>query len=302
MKYGNIIRKVLGEIMIREIVESNIGLTIKVENFNIQQTFECGQCFRWDQIGENHYIGIVKNKVIEIRQDADLVYILNVKKEELAEIWSNYFDFTRDYQSLIMNISSENDVMMKATEYGKGIRILNQDEWETLISFIISANNNIPRIKKIIQSFCEIFGDMVHYKGQKYYTFPTAEKLRGITADDLTDIRCGYRANYIVNAVEQINSGAVDLYHLKNVDTNSARTELLKIKGVGPKVADCILLFSMEKYDCYPMDVWIKKVTEFYYFEREATPKEIQELARSNWGDYAGFAQQYLFYYARNHM
>jgi len=288
--------------MIKEIVENEIGLTVKVENFNLQQTFECGQCFRWNQVNENHYIGVVMDKVIEIRQDGELVHILNVNKQELAEIWMEYFDFTRDYQSLIMNISSDNDVMNKATEYGKGIRILNQDEWETLISFIISANNNIPRIKKIIQSFCELFGDAVDYKGQVYYTFPKAERMRGITADDLKEIRCGYRANYIVNAVEQINNGIVDLYQLKNVDTMVARTELLKIKGVGPKVADCVLLFSMGKFDCYPMDVWIKKVTEFYYFEREATPKEIQALARDNWGDYAGFAQQYLFYYARNHM
>lgn len=287
--------------MIKEIVENEIGLTIKVGNFDLQQTFECGQCFRWDKVNENHYIGVVKNKVIEIRQDADIVNILNVNMEEFIEMWIGYFDFDRDYQKLIMSISSEN-VMSKATEYGSGIRLLNQDEWETMISFIISANNNIPRIKKIIQSFCERFGDVIDYKGQTYYTFPTAENLCGITIDDLKEIRCGYRANYIVNAIEQINNGVVDLYHLKDVDTKIARTELLKIKGVGPKVADCILLFSMGKYDCYPMDVWIKKVTQSYYFEREATPKEIQDLARNNWGDSAGFAQQYLFYYARNHM
>lgn len=287
--------------MIEQLIEHEDGLTLRVNHFNLQQTFECGQCFRWDTINQNHYIGVAKNKVIEISQEGHFVHIQNMTKREFESNWIDYFDFDRDYHNLITAISGES-VMIKATEYGKGIRLLKQDEWETLLSFIISANNNIPRIKKIIQSLCELFGTETYYKGRTYYTFPTAKSMAGVTVDDLKEIRCGYRANYIVNAVEQINSGAVNLYDLKNLETENARKELLRIKGVGPKVADCILLFSMNKYDCYPMDVWIKKVTENYYFNREATPKEIQELAKKNWAENAGFAQQYLFYYARNNL
>ncbi|MPW24894.1 8-oxoguanine DNA glycosylase [Alkalibaculum sp. M08DMB] len=287
--------------MIKELIESNSGLTLKVDCLNLQQTFECGQCFRWDINDEGNYIGIANNKVIEIRQNSDYVDIVNINKQEFNSFWHSYFDLNRDYQSLINKISNEN-VMIKATGYGSGIRLLNQDEWETLISFIISANNNIPRIKSIIQSFCESFGDKLYYNGRTYYSFPTPQSLKGITVADLDQIKSGYRAKYIVDAVNKVNEGVVDLYKLSNISTEEARKELLKIKGVGPKVADCILLFSMSKYDCYPMDVWIKRVTENYYFNREASSKEIQELAQNYWGDNAGFAQQYLFYYARNNM
>lgn len=287
--------------MIKEMIENENGLSFRVDNFNLEQTFECGQCFRWDAVGKDHYIGVVKNKVLEIRQDGEVIQFINAKKDDLLKIWIDYFDLRRDYGSLIGKVSCE-EVMLEATNFGTGIHLLCQDEWETLLSFIISANNNIPRIKKIIQSFCELFGEQIDYDGKVYYSFPTPERLQGITIKDLSEIKSGYRSNYIVDAVMQITSGTVDLYHLKNLETEQARKELLKIKGVGPKVADCILLFAMGKYDCYPMDVWIKKVTESYYFQREATPKEIQELAKTRWGDLAGFAQQYLFYYARNHL
>lgn len=287
--------------MVKLIREDEHCLTLQVEHFNLLQTFECGQCFRWEQKEDNHFVGIVKGKVISICQEEQYIRIRNMSRDELSETFMDYFDLHRDYSKIIDSISKENTMKM-ASEYGSGIRLLKQDEWETLISFILSSNNNIPRIKKIIKSLCERWGDKITYEGQTYYSFPTAKQLQHITSEDLKEIKCGYRASYILDAIQKVNDKSVDLYYLKEMDTGLARKELMKIKGVGPKVADCILLFSMGKYESYPMDVWIKKVMEKYFFEREATPKEIQKFASTTWGDMAGFAQQYLFYYARDHM
>ena len=285
--------------MLKETSIHKNQIILQTAYFDLKQTFECGQCFRWNEVGQGHYIGLVKDKVLEMYQEGQEISFYNTDEKDFKDIWVDYFDLNRNYEELIEEISKEK-IMKAATEYGKGIRILCQDEWETLISFIISANNNIPRIKKILESFSKLFGQKISYKGEEYYTFPTLESLQGITEKDLEEIKSGYRAKYIIDAVQKVNEGQVDLYNLKNLETEEARKELLKIKGIGPKVADCILLFSMRKYNCYPIDVWIRKITEKVYFKRESTPKEIQKFAQDMWKDNAGFAQQYLFYYARN--
>lgn len=292
--YGIINKKSKGGKMtdLRKIVE------LSIDNFDMVQTFECGQCFRWNQIDKNTYMGVVGNQVIEICKQDD-VHLINLADDNESYDYSMYFDAKRDYKKIIDDLSKD-EIMNKAINYASGIRILNQDEWETLISFIISSNNNIPRIKKIIESLCRTFGNKILYKNNEYYSFPTPKDLQGITIEDLNEIRCGYRSKFILDAVEKINSGEIDLYNLKNLSTTQAREQLLKIKGVGPKVADCVLLFSMEKTECYPMDVWIKRVTENFYLLKESKEKEIKEFACNYWGEYAGFAQQYLFHYARN--
>ncbi|MFZ7120580.1 MAG: DNA-3-methyladenine glycosylase family protein [Eubacteriaceae bacterium] len=287
--------------MIKNIKDMQDKLILTADFFNLEQTFECGQCFRWEKQDSHSYIGIVKNQVVELIQQKDRIDIYNLDKEDFMNKWVDYFDLGSNYSSMIEKISGEK-IIDQAIEHGNGIRILNQEEWETLISFILSTNNNIPRIKKIIDSLCRDFGDKIYYKGKKYYTFPSPENLKDVKLEDLKNIKCGYRANYIIDAVEKVNKGVVNLFELKNLSTEDARNELLKIKGVGPKVADCILLFSMQKYDCYPVDVWIKKVTEQLYFKREANKNEILEFAQKNWGEYAGFAQQYLFYFARSNL
>ena len=287
--------------MLKEISIHKNQTILQTEYFDLKQTFDCGQCFRWNKVKEGHYIGLVKGKVLEVYQEGQKISFHNIDKKDFENIWVDYFDLNRNYEKLIEEISKE-EIMKIATKYGKGIRILCQDEWETLISFIISANNNIPRIKRILESFSKLFGRKISYKGEEYYTFPTPENLQGITEKDLEEIKSGYRAKYIIDAVQKINEGQVDLYHLKDFETEEARKELLKIKGVGPKVADCILLFSMRKYSCYPIDVWIRKITEKLYLKKESTPKEIQKFAEDMWKDKAGFAQQYLFYYARNEL
>ncbi|MFZ7133643.1 MAG: DNA-3-methyladenine glycosylase family protein [Eubacteriales bacterium] len=274
------------------------GIRFQIDYFDIDQTFGCGQCFRWSLADVNTYVGVVGNQVLEITLK-DGEYHLNVSMDEFINKWRHYFDFTRDYSIIIKSLSVD-DIMRNAVHFASGIRLLNQDEWETLISFIISSNNNIPRIKKIIECICQFFGKKVTYKGKVYYSFPTPKELEGITLEDLKEIRCGYRGAYILDAIQKVSSGDVDLYGVNDLDTQEARNELMKIKGVGPKVADCILLFSMGKTECYPIDVWIKKTTEDLYFKKQVKEKEIKEFAANYWGNHAGFAQQYLFHYARN--
>ena len=273
-------------------------IKLKIENLNMTQTFECGQCFRWNRTGKDTYIGVVGNQVIEM-YNMDGVHFLNLSKDVKSDDWFMYFDEKRDYKKIISDLSKD-EIMNKAINYASGIRILNQDEWETLISFIISSNNNIPRIKKIIEGFCRSFGNRISYKNNEYYSFPSPKDLQGVTLDDLSEIRCGYRSKFVLDAIEKVNNGVIDLYNLKFLSTSEAREQLLKIKGVGSKVADCVLLFSMEKTECYPMDVWIKRVTEKFYLSKDSKEKEIKEFAYNYWGEYAGFAQQYLFHYARN--
>lgn len=183
---------------------------------------------------------------------------------------------------------------------GKGIRILNQDEWETLVSFILSANNRIPMIKKSIGLLSEHFGEFIEeYRGVRYYSFPRADVLKGLTVEDLSECKTGFRAKYIISAAEIVGNKEIDIYALKNVSTDLARKELMRFRGIGPKVSDCIMLFSMGKQDAFPIDVWVKRVMEHFYLDEDTNLKDIQKYASEKFGDLAGFAQQYLFYYAR---
>ncbi|NTW70889.1 MAG: 8-oxoguanine DNA glycosylase [Eubacteriaceae bacterium] len=284
--------------MIEYLEEDKSSLTIRTENFDLKQTFECGQCFRWVKSGENRYTGVVEGKVIRVRQDGSIFTFEGINKQEFDNQWIHYFDLDRDYASLISQISID-PLLKEAAEFGKGIRLLLQNEWETTVSFIISSNNNIPRIKKIISSLCIQFGDRIESNGETYYTFPAPEKLATADCKDMDEIRCGYRSAYIIDAAGKVSGGEVRLSEIRKMGYEEGRNELLKIKGVGPKVADCILLYGAGKYESYPVDVWVKKVTEQLFLKKDSTMKEIKEFASSKWSDAAGFAQQYLFYYAR---
>ena len=199
--------------------------------------------------------------------------------------WHHYFDLDRNYKS-IRALIKDDETLLSASEYGKGIHILNQDPWETLCSFIISQCNNIPRIKKIINSLCEKFGKQIN---ETTFAFPNADDLAFLKPQDLDFLHAGYRAEYILNAATAVSTGALDINYIKTLDTNSARNELLKLKGVGNKVADCTLLFGFNRLDCFPVDVWVNRaLTEFYNGKMPNINK-----------DYAGLMQQYLFYYIR---
>ncbi len=265
-----------------------------VENtcdFNLEQTFECGQCFRWNSDGEG-YIGVVGGHVIKAEYCGGGIKI-DCADEAFA---IRYFDLERNY-SQIINAINKDEIIKKAISRGRGIRLLRQEPWETLVSFIISANNNIPRIKKIIESLCKSFGKRLQYEGKEYYTFPTAEALSNLEPCDLFEARCGFRDKYIIDAAKKVASGVVDLQNIYDINADEGRQILKEVKGVGDKVADCVLLFAYQKFEVFPKDVWIKRIVNDLY---GVDSKGIDEFVSKRFGGYGGFAQQYLFNYARN--
>lgn len=277
-----------------EHIDNNVIL-YSPPDFNLEHTFMCGQCFRWDKSDDGTFCGIAHGKVLKISSSDDKIIFHNCSLEDYYNIWGNYFDMNRDYSEIKTNLSSD-PVMKKATDTGYGIRILKQDLWETTISFIISASNNIPRIKKIIASLCELYGDKLD---ENTYSFPTYQQLQGITVEDLSPIRAGFRAKYIVDAVNKANSREVNFNLLAQLDTDSARKELLKISGIGDKVADCILLFALGRTEVFPVDVWINNTMCKLYPDRCLSLSDVRAVGPEIFGRHCGIAQQYLFYYAR---
>lgn len=264
-------------------------------HFDPVQVFTCGQCFRWYMCEDGSFTGVAFGKVLNVlKQDSD-IYLKNCTKEDFLTVWKDYFDLDRDYGK-ITNALSHDKTLKTAASYGSGIRILRQDFFEALISFIISANNNIPRIQGIIGRLCRIYGKSVSYNGETFYSFPSPDSLKGVTEEALAPLRSGYRAKYIVNAVKSFLNGEIDTEKIKHLSVSDARRELCKISGVGPKVADCILLFSFGRFDAFPTDVWVKRVmNELYGCEEKDAAKTGFHL----FGESAGIAQQYLFYWRR---
>lgn len=280
------------------LTKDNSVIIKNIKDFNPTHTFMCGQCFRWDVEEDGSYTGIAHGKVVNISHIENDIVIKNTNIDDVENIWIDYLDLKRDYDEIKNNFSCDEN-LKRAMDFGGGIKILNQDIFECLISFIISTQNGIPRIKKIVSAMSELFGDKIEYDNKTYHSFPDIENLAGITEKDLEPLKAGYRAGYIVDAVKKVKSGEVDIYSLKDMSTSDARCELMKIKGVGPKVADCVLLFSAGKSDAFPIDVWVQRIMRSLYCGEDAKIKDIQDFASSNFGKYAGIAQQYLFYYAR---
>lgn len=257
-----------------------------VPEFDQPHTLDCGQAFRWVCNDNGIWSGVAFDRYLELEKLQDgTVVLYNTTAKDFENIWRDYFDLDRDYESIV-KLLSQDETLKKACEYSFGIRILNQEPFETLCSFIISQNNNIKRIKGIIERLCENFGE----NKNGYYTFPTPEKIASLTLEDLAVLRSGFRAKYLLDAANKVVNGEVDLYNLKNLPLDEARQELMKIVGVGPKVADCCLLFSHRHTAAFPKDVWIKRAMEVLF--QGELPKNAQ--------NYAGIAQQYIFFYARD--
>lgn len=267
-----------------EFKNNNTYLSL-TDPFSLSQTLDCGQAFRFEPITDTKWCGVACQRYLEIEKLSDGRFVLyNVSQNEFEEIWQYYFDLDRDYREIIETIS-QNEILKAAAQYGNGIRVLNQPPWETLCSFIISQNNNIKRIKGIISRLCEAYGEKI----EGGYTFPTAETLAKLEPDDLAPLRAGFRAKYIIDAARKVANGEVKLDILKSMPYADAKAQLLKIKGVGPKVADCTLLFSHGHIEALPKDVWIKKALQQLF------GGELPEIAQP----YAGIVQQYIFFYAR---
>lgn len=264
-----------------DIIYNKNSIYIKTDCFDLQKTFECGQCFRFNKNADGSYSGIAYGKALTLYQKPDGVELFGVTKQEFDDIFFDYFDLSRDYNK-INEILSRDKVLKDIIPFSHGIRILNQQPFETVVSFIISASNNIPRIKKIIASLCENFGEN--------NAFPSPETLAECTVDDLAVIRAGFRDKYIIDCAKKIASGQIDLAKIKLMDYKSASAELQKINGVGGKVADCSLLFGFGFVNAFPKDVWIKRILNHFYGVTDERTLEFY--------GYGGIAQQYLFYYA----
>ena len=275
-------------------------LISELNEFEPRDIFTCGQAFRWYEEADGSFTFITHGKVANAKKVGDKVFLKGVDKNSFDEIFYNYFDLSRDYKHVIEELAKD-EVMKNATDYGKGIRILNQDKFETIISFIISANNQISRIKKSIEKISEMYGDYLgEDENRKYYSFPSAEKLSLARPEDLREFaRVGFRDVRIVETANLIKDGRVNIDEIDNMELEDARRTLQELPGVGPKVADCILLFAFDRKESFPVDVWIKRVMEELYL-KEVTPKsKIAMRGREVFGKNAGFANQYLFYYGR---
>ncbi len=262
---------------------------VKVEgvtDLDLAQTLDCGQSFRWADTGDG-FRGIAFNREVLMRLDGNTLYIDNTTAEDFEKIWMPYLDLELDYGAIRTEISRLHPVLAEAAQYAPGIRILRQEPWEALCTFIISQNNNIKRIKGIVARLCESFGEPVG----SGFSFPEAERLAALEAEDLTPLRAGFRAKYIIDAARKISSGEVNLEMCRTADYDEARAELMKIKGVGKKVADCTLLFGLHRVEAFPVDVWMKRAME----------KLFPDMTPESFGEYAGIAQQYIFHYSRMH-
>lgn len=267
------------------------GDYVAIENipdFNLTHIFECGQAFRFSKRDDGSYFGVAFGKPWHLYEENNVFYISG-SLEDFEKYMRTFLDIDRDYSSIKKDFAID-DFTIKASEYGSGIRILRQDPWEALCSFIISQSNNIPRIMKIIDTLCQNFGDEVIFQGETHYTFPSFEKISTLELSDLDVLRSGYRAKYILSVAKTLASGDFSFESLETMDIKDARRETTKLYGVGIKVCDCFLLFGMGKLDAFPIDTWMKKARDFYQGEMDPV----------KYGKYAGIYQQYIFYYARS--
>lgn len=289
-----------------------------LKDFKLSHILENGQCFRWDRIEEQDdsaFIGVVSNNVFKISEKEKEIlgndklevikltdiYIETTMEETAAKKFlEEYFNLSENYEDIKKKYSENYESLKKATEFAYGLRILKQDEFETIISFIISANNNIKRIKKIINNISMKCGKKIEFEGKEYFGFPSIEELRKLKEEDFKSLGAGFRDKYLESTVNKIYSDNLEKYieKLNNLSNKELEKELLNLKGVGPKVANCIMLFGFNRIDSFPIDVWVKRVMQEEFFGgEEVSNKKIEEFANTLYEK--GLAQQYLFYWRR---
>ena len=300
-----------------KIESGNDSVTLKgVKNFDLKQTLECGQCFRWERVDEGRYIGVAFGKVLEVQQIGDEITLYNTNEAEFRSIWLNYFNLETDYSAIKMELSKD-VTLREAIEYGSGIRVLNQEPFEMVISFIISARNSVPIISKTVNEISRRWGKKIEYKGNEYYAFPSKEVLANITELEMKAAGGSFRSRYIIDTSDKINKCELirenklsidesesflekyDLEKIISLNVDECHKALQNYSGIGEKVADCIMLFSMEKTSAFPVDRWVKRAMMHFYEAGDLSLPKIRVFGRSRFGNLAGAAQQYLFYYTK---
>ena len=277
-----------------------------IKSFEPKHIFECGQCFRWNLDENENYIGVIKDGVLKVEKKENKIIITGViiDNKDIKDICKEYFDLDNNYEDIKMKLSKIDDNLKNSIAYGYGIRILKQDLWETIISFIISANNNIPRIKGIIERLSKNYGKEIIWNNKSYYTFPTKEEMSNVSVDELRKLGLGFRDKRVYNTTHILLENSKILEDLeKEENTEKVREQLLELPGVGPKVADCIMLFALKRFEVFPIDVWVRRVMNDLYIKEEDETKvnkrQIENLAKEKYKKLAGLAQQYLFYWRR---
>ena len=258
-----------------------------IKNLDLKETFECGQCFRWNAEEDGSYTGIALGFPANMKLEGDT---LTVEGYGTREFWEEYLDLKADYSHMQQILcEGEGEILPNAIECGSGIRILRQDLWEALVDFIISQNNNIPRIKGCIERLCELHGEYAgEFRGKKWYSVPSPEKLASLEVQDLAPVRLGYRDKYLIETAKKWLE--LDQEERKCVGC---------FQGVGPKVEACIKLFGLHDLESFPIDVWVKRLMGRFYGFSEKDKAGMDAFAKEHFGCYAGLAQQYLFYYIR---
>ena len=274
-------------------------------SFEPVHIFECGQCFRWNKEDDESYTGVFKNNVLNVKEENGKIIFKGICDGNIEEICKDYFDLDINYEEIKSTLSKIDKYLETSIQYGSGIRILNQDLWETIISFIISANNNIPRIKGIIERISKKYGEKIIYNEKEYYTFPNMYKLGEASVEDLRALGLGFRDKRIYETTKMFLNKEITLEELeKEQNIDILREKLMTLSGVGGKVADCIMLFSLKKFSVFPIDVWVRRVMNELYIkepdENKVSKAFIQNLAKEKYKDLAGLAQQYLFYWKRD--
>lgn len=316
----------------------NKSVTYTVRDFNLDHIFDCGQCFRWARQEDGSWVGIAGGQVVRMHlspcseslsaksvlptlsrdPNADgidgILTIEGTDEKQFEDFWFDYLDLGRDYGEIKKSLSENDSQMSTAIQAGSGIRILKQDFWETMVSFLISQNNNIPRIKGCIESLCRLYGEPVtdiydgaagggaaiSAEGSGWFSIPSPEVLSQLSEEDLKECRMGYRAKYMIELAKQVlERGGTDAVYEQILASDNPIEALTEFTGVGPKVASCIALFGVGRYDAFPIDVWMRRAMNTVYGIEENRMAQMQEYAREHFGKYGGFAQQYLFYYIR---
>lgn len=282
-----------------EQIDKKLILT-DIKDFEPKHIFECGQCFRWLAEEDGSYTGVAHGRVINVKKDGDKIIIDNTNKDDFINIWMDYFDLSRDYGQIKDMLEKKDEYLYDAVRFGHGIRILKQDAWEVLISFIISANNRIMMIQRVIDNISKKYGRYIDtYRGKDYYSFPTPEELSKASIEDLRACSTGFRDKYIKATTQSVLDEGLDPNSLRLISGDECRKKLMTYKGVGAKVADCIALFGMQKFDSFPVDVWVKRVMVEFYGANDMSLPKMRKFGLDLFGEDAGFAQQYLFYYVR---
>lgn len=281
--------------------ENNIVTVDGVNDFTLSQILECGQCFHFDKLDEEVYEVVAFGRAVKMEQTDKVLRIYGSSMKDYEGIWKLYLDMDNDYGLIKQSVIKADGALKTAVDEKSGIHILNQDFFETLISFIVSQNKSIPQIKQCVKNISHRFGDeVIGYNGEAFYVFPDVQRLHDATEEELRECKVGFRAPYIKNATEAVYSGAVTKEKLDELDIAQARELLMTIKGVGEKVANCVLLFGLGRREAFPVDVWMKRIMEQMYFDGKDTKKQdIEAFAVNKFGDLGGYAQQYLFDYAR---